>query len=511
MSKESEEAGGKPGGEGEGTGSTPVARAQPKNGGAIRELAASIREFAAALKSSRESNKKPLFQRMAAWLWAVPSLVIGGLVALLTIVLLAGTGWKIFEDSILKEPFQRTVLIERIRVPKALADNGYSQEVVTQRLIDEMMDIRNKAKTKMQIRGLAPAWRQVDIEVPGAGLTVNSVIRWAKDLVGFPDPRYGGEITRAQGKLLQLRLRRIDRGGGAPADPPPKAEAELDDLLGFGARELMKVIDPYVLASYFRNQKKPEAALDMIAYCLAHEPLEDDAWAHNLWGVILTDQSEYDEAIEKYQAALEENPEFDLSLNNRGVAWLLKGKHDRAIEDFTDALRLKPDNSEVLNNRGLAWSGKRGFDQAIEDFTAALRLSPDHHEALNNRGVAWSRKGKHDRAIEDFTDALRLKPDYHEALNNFVWLLATAPDARLRDGRRAVTLAEKAVSLGDDAGSRDTLAAAFAEAGRFPDAVSTQERAVAMARTEGKSADVIADLEDRLRLYSQNRPYRETP
>lgn len=88
-------------------------------------------------------------------------------------------------------------------------------------------------------------------------------------------------------------------------------------------------------------------------------------------------------------------------------------------------------------------------------------------------------------------------------------VLATAPDARLRDGPRAVRLAEKAVSLLDDAHTRDHLAAAYAEASRFRDAVDAQERAVSIARAEGSSASDIADMEDRLRLYRQGRPYRE--
>ncbi len=141
--------------------------------------------------------------------------------------------------------------------------------------------------------------------------------------------------------------------------------------------------------------------------------------------------------------------------------------------------------------------------------TAALRIEPDDNEALYNRAIAWRRKGDYDRAIEDLTTALRIKPDDAEAINTLAWLLATVPDARLRDGRRAVRLAEKAVSLQDDAQNRDTLAAAYAESNRLRDAVDAQERALAMARDEGWSTEAIVDAESRLRLYRQGRAYRK--
>ena len=86
---------------------------------------------------------------------------------------------------------------------------------------------------------------------------------------------------------------------------------------------------------------------------------------------------------------------------------------------------------------------------------------------FNNRGYEYDNKGEHDRAIADFDQAIQLKPDDAAAYNSLARLLATTPDARLRDGPRAVRLAEKAVSLRDDAWNRDTLAVAYAEAGRF--------------------------------------------
>ncbi len=93
------------------------------------------------------------------------------------------------------------------------------------------------------------------------------------------------------------------------------------------------------------------------------------------------------------------------------------------------------------------------------------------------------------------------------AYNGLAWLLSTAPDAGARNGARAVELALRAVSLRDIANNPDTLAAAYAEAGRFADAVREQERAIEAARREGITD--LTDWRDRLRLYRQGRAYRE--
>ena len=86
--------------------------------------------------------------------------------------------------------------------------------------------------------------------------------------------------------------------------------------------------------------------------------------------------------------------------------------------------------------------------------------------------------------------------------------MATTSDVKFRDGRRAVELAEKGVRLKDDAPYRGTLAAAYAEAGRFDDAVTEQERAIEMLRTAGRD-DEVADYQTRLDLHRSGQPYRE--
>lgn len=167
------------------------------------------------------------------------------------------------------------------------------------------------------------------------------------------------------------------------------------------------------------------------------------------------------------------------------------------------------DLAGTLNNRGIAWLEKGVYDQALEDLGSALRSKPELYLALNNRGLVWKHKGDYGQAIRDYAAALKLKPDMHEALNNLARVRATARDAGHRDGREAVRLAGRAVRVYDRASTRDTLAAAYAEAGRFTDAVREQEQVIRMLQTEGWAASYVSAAEERLRLYRQGRPYRE--
>jgi tetratricopeptide (TPR) repeat protein len=107
---------------------------------------------------------------------------------------------------------------------------------------------------------------------------------------------------------------------------------------------------------------------------------------------------------------------------------------------------------------------------------------------------------------------LRAQPDFLPALNEAAHVLAASPEASVRNGAEAVTLAERAVKLsgGREAMYLDTLAAAYAEAGRFPDAIATARRALDVA-TRPDQSQLREGLAARLRLYEARKPYRDTP
>lgn len=183
--------------------------------------------------------------------------------------------------------------------------------------------------------------------------------------------------------------------------------------------------------------------------------------------------------------------------------------YDQAIEHFTAMIRRDPQSSSAYHDRAWAWNARGEHDIAIGDFTEAIRLGGQAPSYIG-RGRAWYDKGDLDRAIADYNEAIRLDPNDAWALNSLAWLLATGPEDGVRNGERAVELATAACELTDWKASNhlDTLAAAYAEAGEFSEAVEWQTKALEFARADEGNEDV-SDLEARLELYQAGMPYRE--
>ena len=160
---------------------------------------------------------------------------------------------------------------------------------------------------------------------------------------------------------------------------------------------------------------------------------------------------------------------------------------------------------------GKAWVRKqdvRTTQAALEYYTDAIRKEPSEAIWWLNRGIIWKSKGELDNALKDYTEAIRHDPKYAEAYSRIAWLRATCPDEKYRDGKQAVDYATKVcemtawklwIGLG-------TLAAAYAEAGDFMNAVKWQEKTIELA-PEGEKQSA----QERLELYRSEKPYREMP
>jgi cytochrome c-type biogenesis protein CcmH/NrfG len=148
--------------------------------------------------------------------------------------------------------------------------------------------------------------------------------------------------------------------------------------------------------------------------------------------------------------------------------------------------------------------------EEIARYETRLASQPDDAQAHFELASLLTRSSRISEAAAHYRDGLRLKPDSPEALNNLAWILATASNAALRNGPEAVQLAERACKLNGEktASYLGTLAAGYAEAGRFDDAVSAATKAVAVA--ESSSQPELANINRRLlELYRARRAYHQ--
>ncbi|MGA3284672.1 MAG: tetratricopeptide repeat protein [Verrucomicrobiota bacterium] len=232
--------------------------------------------------------------------------------------------------------------------------------------------------------------------------------------------------------------------------------------------------------------------------------------ALNNLGNALAAQGRFDEAIAYYRKAIQIKPNYCEAQYNLGNALAAQGRFDEAIAYYRKAIQIKPYFSEALDNLGNALAAQGRFDEAIENYRQAIQLNSNHPEIFFHLGMAFDQLGRTREAVAQYREALRLNPNLTGALNNLAWVLAASPDDELRNGPEAVRLAERACELTHYGAPFfiGTLAAAYAESGRFPEAVTTAEKAEQLATSAGLTA-MAAKNRQLLEFYRAGKPYHE--
>ena len=277
------------------------------------------------------------------------------------------------------------------------------------------------------------------------------------------------------------------------------------------------------------HQKTRDAAHDHLSMLKTFRAAElGDASAQAEVGAIFAygifrDPQDISEAIKWYHLAAEQGHAGAMSelgtIYQDGIKAAWRGDYAPALQIF----RSLADRGDPKGQTGLGKMYLKGWG-VTQDFTEALKwyrkaaeqgctearadlaqIAKDHYD----RGQAYRRKGDLAQAVANYTWAVEIDPKSARAYNNLAWLLATAPRSEIRDGKKSVELAKKAVALRPEHPPyMDTLAAAYAEAGEFTDAIRMQQRAIDLLKAQGKA---VSDHEDRLKLYEQKKPFRLKP
>jgi tetratricopeptide (TPR) repeat protein len=255
-----------------------------------------------------------------------------------------------------------------------------------------------------------------------------------------------------------------------------------------------------------------------------------DAWGH---------KNDFDKAIADFGEAIRLNPKWLTPYFARAKAWRLQKDFGKALADYDAMVRLEPKNAEVYFQRaralsfmkdypkaladydqtlkldpkhfdaylwrGQVWFALADYDKAIDDFGAVIRLEQKHVEAYLYRALAWAKKKDYEKALSELENAVRIDPKDASVQNQIAWIRATCPEARWRDGKKAVEAGQRAVELKKgNAGFVDTLAAAYAEAGDFEQAVSLQEQVLQDPRFQNNEG-----ARRRLELYRNKMAFRD--
>ena len=271
---------------------------------------------------------------------------------------------------------------------------------------------------------------------------------------------------------------------------------------------------------------------------------ENNDIGYYLLGTAYGESGNLDEAVRNFQTALRITPKYENAHYQLAHILFLQKKFEAAEAQFDEILRLNPSHADAHKHLGDTLAAQGKYAEAEAEYSNALQLRPDDAttrkalavvtlkaESENNLSNLYgalkvlptpethaqiaairTTQGQFQDAAGHYIEALRLSPDSPDVLNNLAWLLTTCPDARVRDGIQAVKYARHACELTHYgvAPIVGTLAAAYAEAGQFDDAISTAEKACALASESG-DPDLLKKNQELLALYRAHKPYHEAP
>jgi len=266
----------------------------------------------------------------------------------------------------------------------------------------------------------------------------------------------------------------------------------------------------FIQSSYWRNSET--------LWTRALAVTSDNDVAHNNLGYLCADRDELDKAISHFETALRirsSKPDPHYSVGSAFVQMNLadalgrKGQPGEAMVHYEEAIKLQPNYADAYYNRGNILFAEGRIDEAMADWEKTLQIQPNDADAHTCLGNALLRRGSIKEAMVHYETAMTLAPEDPHSRINIAWVLATAPDASIRDGIKAVEFAQQAVELsgGRDPNFLRTLAAAYAESGRFSEAITTAKQAILMARMQGKSGFANV-LDEDVGLYREHVPLR---
>jgi tetratricopeptide (TPR) repeat protein len=297
------------------------------------------------------------------------------------------------------------------------------------------------------------------------------------------------------------------------------------------------------LATFRAHQGRMDEAIDHYRRALEIRP--DLAEAHNNLGALLLMRGQVDQSIAECRRALEIRPQYPSAHLNLGKALDARGFPNDAISHYRKALEIQPNFAAAHNNLGNILTARGSFDEAIAHCRKALEIAPERAPTHFILATALTGRGEIDEAIAEYKTGLTLKPDDVPAvknlrlivaererirkqladerdrlvgrpndiglLNDLAWCLATNPSASTRNGAEAVVLAQRAAKLSyeREPAVLGTLAAAYAEARRFPEAIETARKALEL--TTAQNNTILAEsIKKAIRIYEAGGAFRDT-
>jgi tetratricopeptide (TPR) repeat protein len=248
-------------------------------------------------------------------------------------------------------------------------------------------------------------------------------------------------------------------------------------------------------------------SLTLLEHALRLAP--ENAITHVMLGNAFFERGRLDEALSHYQEALRLRRDYAEPWQRAGVVLSQQQRTVEAIQHFRTAIQLAPAWPEPRRSLALALVGQGHTQEARAEYQAIAALLPADAEGRTKLAEMLAEGQQWADAARVYQEALRLDPDFSPALNNLAWLRATCPQAEFRAGPEAIRLAERACQL-----TRrnpyfvGALAAAYAEAGRYAEAIQAVQEAHGLARAAG-ATNLLPVHAQMLSRFQAGKPFHE--
>lgn len=421
------------------------------------------------------ADNKSLLERAklsASALWTFIGLVASALVVLVVSL----------------EVLRERVIIEEFAVPEEFAKQGWTGRVAAKQMLDQLNLIQIYSTTRMERIPLSSSWvrSSPDLVIAGSSVSISTLAQHLQELLGRDTKRIEGEVTvDADEIFLVVRIAGLP-GKRFSASMGEGARVRiLEALLFDGAQHVFGMSQPHILASFLCETEDQEC-VPAIERCLRNQDIRDDAWAYNLWGMVLVDAGNHRAAVEKFERAIELDSKFDLAYGNWGRLLLRRGEpgdFEEATSKFKMAVSIR-ESADAYANWGLALMLLGHKRQAVEKLEQSLALDPRYVNAYTALGALYENSGDPREAMRKYRTAILIAPDFLLGYEYLASLLAKADPAEAekiqRDllRRREEGLRERIIVNPNSGMSHFRLASLLEDTSRYVDAEDAYRLAI---------------------------------
>ena len=286
-----------------------------------------------------------------------------------------------------------------------------------------------------------------------------------------------------------------------------------DDAIATFGRAIDLAKDTPAVAEYYVNRARAYAVKGEVEKALADTDAAvgkapNDIPALLLRGRLHQVQKDYDKAMTDARKILRLRPGLIAGIELRAGINAAQGKFEEAIEDLELLRQDNPKDKDRLMQLAIIYQAAKKYRMAIARFDELVKMDPGDWQARYHRGDALLSIGKHAEAIADYEEAVKRQPEHSGLLNNLAWVLATSPTDSLRNAKRSIELGKKACELTKFERPHiiSTLAAGYAEAGQWDEAVKWSQKALDTAEEDDENRP---QLMKELESYKNKKPWRE--